>query len=326
MRPGLPLLSLWLLACSAQPLPPAIPATAAPSAAPPHAGSQAPAPCPATPQQVGRIADIRLDEVSGIVESRSAPGVFFVHNDSGDSPRFFAIDRQGALLAELVLTSVPTMLDAEDIASGPAPDGSTFLYLGDTGNNFASMGLGIPRRKAVLYRMPEPSLSVTARGLKLEMHNVFPIVLTFPEGARDIEAFFIDPQTGDLFMLGKQQDGHSPILTLSAVKLAQGGGELYLAGVMSFGMGFLTGSTMPTAASMARDGSAILIRTYNSVFLFRREGAEPIMRAFSRAPLRLPSAEEQQGEAISFAEGTQAFITISEGMKPPINCTHIPAP
>src|SRR5687768_689361 len=96
--------------------------------------------CLAEPQAVGRIQDAQLNEISGIVESSVHPNVFFVHNDSGDSPRLFAVDRAGRLLAELLLETVPLVIDAEDIALGPAPDGRRFLYLGDTGNNFASMG------------------------------------------------------------------------------------------------------------------------------------------------------------------------------------------
>ena len=111
---------------------------------------------PARPGAVGHVLDARLDEISGLVESHHTPGVFFVHNDSSDAPRFFALDRAGQVLAELVLATVPTLLDAEDIALGPGPGGESFVYLGDTGNNFASSGLGSPRRKCVIDSIPEP--------------------------------------------------------------------------------------------------------------------------------------------------------------------------
>jgi hypothetical protein len=283
-------------------------------------------PCPEVPSAVGRLRDAELDEISGIVESRSAPGVFFVHNDSGDSPRFFAIDRSGAELAELVLEGVPKLLDAEDIAIGPGPGGASYVYLGDTGNNFASMGLGIPRRKAVLYRVPEPAVSRSSHHARSKLGGVFPIVLTFPDGAKDVEAFFVDPRNGELVMISKQRNGPSQILTLSAAQLAAGGGELVLAGELRFGSGALPGSTMPTAADISRDGSAILLRTYSSVLLFQRRADEPAASALLRPPRSVPHLEESQGEAVGFCEADSAFVTVSEGVGARVNCGRIPTP
>ncbi|HKY38947.1 MAG TPA: hypothetical protein VJN18_23575 [Polyangiaceae bacterium] len=290
-----------------------------------HGGAPAsPRPeCADEPRAVGRIEDAQLNEISGVVQSSAARDVFFVHNDSGDAPRFFAIDRAGHVLAELVLETVPILVDAEDIALGPAPDGH-FLYLGDTGNNFASMGQGIPRRKAVVYRVPEPVVAASARGARIALRDVQPIVFTFPDGARDVEAFFIDPRNGELFMVGKQADGHSQILTADAATLAAGGGELRLAGEILFGQGGPPGAKMPTAASIARDGSAILIRTYSSVLLFPRGPSESVMSSLQRAPRQLRAPAETQGEAIGFAEGDTAFVTISEGMNPAVYCTNLP--
>ncbi|HXK16996.1 MAG TPA: hypothetical protein VNG33_04310 [Polyangiaceae bacterium] len=306
---------------------PASPAAAAASSTPTAAATSPvvvaaspPQVCDATPREIGRIRDPELNEVSGVVESRKDPRVLFVHNDSGDSPRFFAIDRAGQVLAELVLESVPLMLDAEEIAIGQGPDGAQFIYLGDTGNNFASFGQGIPRRKAVLYRIAEPDVSPGWRAQKVAIREAFPIVFTFPNGARDVEALFIDPQSGDLTMISKQPDGHSQILSASAAMLAAGGGELTLAGELRFGQAPLPGSTMPTAGSISRDGSAILVRTYSSVFLFSRRPGESVPNALRRAPVSEPSPQEAQGEAISFVDADSAYVTISEGVRPPIHC------
>jgi hypothetical protein len=311
-------LSLGLVACAV---------TGAPFVTP-DAAAKSPVwalhgPCPALPNEVGRVEDSRLNEISGIVESHLTPGVFFVHNDSGDSPRFFALDRAGQVLAELALETVPSLIDAEDIALGPGPGGASFVYLGDTGNNFASFGVGIPRRKAVIYRVPEPHVPPAARNLKVPLRDAFPIVLSFPSGARDVEAFFVDPVSGALFMIGKQPDGQSQVLSASPELLMAGGGELHVEGELRFGREPLPGSPMPTAASISGNGSAILVRTYSSVFLFRRRADESVMSALGRAPARLPSPREQQGEAVGFAEQDSAFVTISEGVKPAVHCASI---
>jgi hypothetical protein len=272
---------------------------------------------------LGRIRAPVLDEISGVAESHADPNVLFVHNDSGDLPRFFAVERSGELLAELTLDTVPLMLDAEDIAVGPGPGGASFVYLGDTGNNFAT-GLGIPRRKAVVYRIPEPAIDTTKRGAKLRLSEAFPIVFTFPRGARNVEAFFVDPRTGDLIAIAKQPDGVSEVLSASAETLAAGGGELVLLGELHFGEPPLPGNRLTTAASIKRDGSAILVRTYSSVFLFERAAGDSIMQALSRAPRELPSPPETQGEAIAFVDGDHAYVTISEGRHAPIFCAALP--
>lgn len=46
-----------------------------------------------------RLQSDAISESSGLVASRTHDGVFWTHNDSGDAPRIFAIDRSGALLA-----------------------------------------------------------------------------------------------------------------------------------------------------------------------------------------------------------------------------------
>jgi hypothetical protein len=46
---------------------------------------------------VGRVTHPPVDEMSGIVRSPQDDNVWWVHNDSGDAPRLFAIDRTGAV-------------------------------------------------------------------------------------------------------------------------------------------------------------------------------------------------------------------------------------
>ena len=89
------------------------------------------------PQLVGTISSSWLNETSGIVGSRSLPGTLWVHNDSGDSARFFAIGTTGALQGQFSLQNA-TATDWEDIAIGPKSGGGNYLYLGDIGDNSAN--------------------------------------------------------------------------------------------------------------------------------------------------------------------------------------------
>src|SRR3954470_12775279 len=86
---------------------------------------------PATPDRIGRLEHPAIREASGIVASRRHPGIFWVHNDSGNPPALYAIRRDGALV-RAYRVGVPNV-DWEDIAA----DGEGHLFLGDTGNNNA---------------------------------------------------------------------------------------------------------------------------------------------------------------------------------------------
>src|SRR5206468_183531 len=107
----------------------------------------------AAPTRTGTVTAPALTELSGIAASRANPGVLYVHNDSGDTARFFAIDQAGALLAEFDLPGV-TAVDWEDIAVGPCgAGGGSCVYLGDIGDN------NLTRSDYAVYRVREPSVS-----------------------------------------------------------------------------------------------------------------------------------------------------------------------
>ena len=119
--------------------------------------------------RAGALASRDLDEVSGLVASSREDGVFFVNNDSGDSARFFAIDRTGKLLATYTY-SRNAVVDCEEIARGPcdAPrDVESCLFIGDVGDNAAR------RDHVVVYRVREPKViedaTVEAQALRPEV-------------------------------------------------------------------------------------------------------------------------------------------------------------
>ena len=58
------------------------------------------------PASGGNITNPAVVELSGLAASRAHPGVFYAHNDSGDSPRFFAFDGSGATIGEFVLQGI----------------------------------------------------------------------------------------------------------------------------------------------------------------------------------------------------------------------------
>lgn len=113
---------------------------------------------------VGRITDPALTEVSGLVSGRRSTAggedpPWWVHNDSGDAARLYAIAGGGEVLATVVLDGV-TAGDWEDIASGPGTGRSEppLLYVGDIGNNQVITGGASSRDTIRVNRIEEPEV------------------------------------------------------------------------------------------------------------------------------------------------------------------------
>src|SRR3954452_21411316 len=103
-------------------------------------------------EPMGRFDARAIREASGIVRSRRHPGIFWVHNDSGNPPALFAVRGDGTLVRAFAV-ALPN-IDWEDIAI----DDDGHLYLGEIGNN----GGRLPLR--AVYRLDEPDPSRPAEG------------------------------------------------------------------------------------------------------------------------------------------------------------------
>ena len=113
-----------------------------------------------------------LTEVSGIARSNFNKDVFWVHNDSGDSARIFAVDRNGKPRGNTkgISISGAKNIDWEDIASGGGK-----LYIGDVGNN------GNARRDLAIYVVNEPhNASVITLSLSQRLPVIYPQQTAFP--------------------------------------------------------------------------------------------------------------------------------------------------
>jgi hypothetical protein len=253
-------------------------------------------------QQIGTVADPALTEVSGLVQSREHDGVLWVHNDSGDTARVFAIDHDGATLRQYALGGA-SAIDWEDIAIVPGANGAAdSLYLGDIGDNAKA------RSDITIYAIDEPDPATdtgtpTARSQRL----------VYPDGAHDAEAMFVDPASRDLFIVTKELSGASGVYR-KAGGLLSAEPTLTKVATLDLGVGQLV-----TAGDIAADGSVIVLRTYGAVFAWDRQVGEDISDAFGRDPCQPPVPNERQGEAIGLDPDGNGFITTSEGTNQPIS-------
>lgn len=245
------------------------------------------------------ITDKRLDEVSGIVASRTNPDVYYVHNDSGGKPEVYALNSKGKVIAILNLEGFNNR-DWEDIAIGPGPDAqSSYIYVGEIGDNKAQYD------ELMLYRFKEPNLNKVLKKshTPITIKDIETIRFIFADGAKDCETLFLDSANGDVYLLSKREykvglyQIKSPLST-SAVNVAN------RIQTLDFPLA-VAGDIAP-----ARDN--ILIKTYENIYLWSVAKGESILDAMSKPYQELPYTVEPQGEAICFSLSGDSYLTLSE--------------
>ena len=261
-------------------------------------------------QAEGRLQSKEMDEISGIAASTLNRDVYYVHNDSGDTSRFFAMNGAGKLLTTIYFKGNGHRYgvdDCEDIAVGPGPaKGKSYVYLGDIGDNF-------PNRKVItIYRTQEQA----SWGLDSLAHiNPAPLHLVYPDGPRDAEAMMIDPVEKLLYIVTKRGDTVGVYSTPLAFKANDTARltfrtKLFFPGIKPF--------KWITAADISKKGDQILVKSYEKVYYWRRQPNESVWRALQRPFRELKYKQEKQGEAIGFTPDGKGYYTTSEGVYAPI--------
>jgi len=200
-------------------------------------------------------------ELSGIVRSRSNNNVFWIHNDSGDQPRVFAIDSLGQFYRsdryrnyEGIVVAGATNVDWEDITM----DNKGNLVIADIGNN------GNDRKDLVLYVVPEPSPVSSNTTFLKKLFFKYPDQKAFPDKANfnyDSEAiFFADDH---FHLLSKDRsDTYTRLYRMDQEKTEE-------VNTLTLLDRFNIGGKV-TAADASEDGNRIVVITYKSIWIFER--------------------------------------------------------
>jgi hypothetical protein len=248
-----------------------------------------------------------LDEVSGLAQSRTNPGVFWVHNDSGDEPRVYAVSRSGALLGSYTLARA-TAIDWEDMAIGPAADRRSYLYLADIGDNAGQ------RRSVRVYRVSEPVVDADQSPAVGTLSPVTAYDFVYDDGPRDAEGFMVDPLTGDFYVVSKRErDGNRLYRSMSP-------SDSRMNTLQRVGKFTTTGTT---GADISPDGLQVLIRRYSSAidretppalagsYWSRPDASMSLVTLLAQPAQTVRLVAEAQGEAIAFAADNKGFYTTS---------------
>jgi hypothetical protein len=264
----------------------------------------------------GRLQDKVMDEISGIAASTLWKNIYYVHNDSGDTSRFFAINPDGKIKRTIYFKGDPKEIlgvrDCEDIAVGIGPvKGKSYIYMGDIGDN------GAERKYITVYRIEERK-----EWKDSTIHaDAVPVHFKYPDGPRDAETLMIDPIERLIYIVSKRTDSvnvytspldFKPNDTLMLTRRC----KLYFAGFRPL--------KWITAGDISRDGQQILLKNYEKVYYWKRSNNEPIWQTMLKKPVELPYQFEKQGEAIGFTLDGKGYYTTSEGVFSPIYYYKIP--
>lgn len=268
-----------------------------------------PPPCPvdALHEQPAHLQDPEITETSGLVASALDPGVLWLHNDSGDEARLFAVDLDGQTVGTVTLEGAGSG-DWEDLALGPGPDGAPWLYVGDIGDNARSDGT------VRIWMLPEPA----AQDATLP---ATPLALEYPDGPHDAEAMLVDSQTATLLLLTKETDGISRVYAVDLQAETPALEKVAEVDLNDAATGMLP---LVTAADVTPDGRCVLVRTYTHLLGFERPEGQPIHAAFDSPPVLLQTEIELQGETVAAFPG--GYWTIAEGQGTAMNRFTLPPP
>ncbi|OLY92525.1 hypothetical protein SAMN05444008_102351 [Cnuella takakiae] len=226
-----------------------------------------------------------IQEASGIADSKSRPGNLWVIEDGGNPAQLIVLGHDGKVKEKIPIASA-TNRDWEDLVLA-----GNQLFIGEIGDNDAA------HNNYTLYRFPEPEAGAST------VPQVAAIRFRYADQAHDAEAFLVDPDSGDIFLITKR-DSQSKIFRLAAnyslsqQNIAAEAGILPYNGVVS--------------ACLAPDGKSVIVKTYNKIYRYSRATGESIAAALKTSPTELPYEQEPQGEAICFRQDGKGYFTLSE--------------
>lgn len=262
------------------------------------------------PKIVGALDPEIVSEASGLAISRQYPDRMYHNNDSGDGG-FFYVTRMDGSGTQTVTVPKMKPKDVEDLSLGPCQSGSC-IYLADIGDNDEE------RKFVEIWVIQEEE---TFEGsAKVERK----IKLTYPDRPHNAEAMAVDPVSGDIYILTKEErkevayPAHLFVSRASKSRERLNRGELDYVGEVD--IPFLNEDLevwgqIATGMDISADGSKLILLTYQNAIeiefgllnrsIDSRKWSEGI--DFSRASLTYI-----QQEAIAYANDGKSFYYDSE--------------
>ncbi len=270
------------------------------------------------PAPIARVEFDPIAEMSGMVKHPN-DGSYWVHNDSGDAPRLFAIDLDGNTLVPQslqgryyagtpergkqpwpgVMIGNAENIDWEDITS----DGEN-LYIADLGNNFNS------RRNLGVYVVPWSSLLET-ESAEAAVH--WPVAYleqtAFPPPNRHFDSeslFFAD---GKLYFITKHREPLPAQSMAPGANLYRLDSTFYNASNPLILVDSHAELTAATAAELSPDGNTLAVLSYTALWLFDRPSEGDQWLSSSSRKIEFARDTVRQAEALAWEDNDTLILS-----------------
>jgi hypothetical protein len=266
------------------------------------------------PTTLAAIKDKSISESSGLVASRTMPGAYWTHNDSGDGPFIYAFDTRGDSLGTFRVTGAQAR-DWEDIAAGPGPQpNKSYLYIGDIGDNDAV------RPEVIVYRVAEPVLSASTQEFtKTRPGQTEPaetIRLKYPDGQHDAEALLVHPRTGNIYIVTKVAIANPAVY--EAVAPFTSGQTVTLRRIGETHVPSIFGGVIK-GGSISPDGRRVALCDYFQGYeIVLPAGSSDFNDIWKQKMSGFDLGKRKQGESIAYRLDGQALLATSEGKQAPL--------
>jgi hypothetical protein len=266
------------------------------------------------PTTLATIKDNLISESSGLVASRTMPGAYWTHNDSGDGAFIYAITTRGDLLGVFRIDTAQNR-DWEDIAAGPGPEPNrSYLYIGDIGDND-----GV-RPEVIVYRVAEPVPEATKpKANKARLHtidSVETIRLKYPDGPHDAEALLVHPRTGNIYIVTKVVIADPGVY--EAVGPFTAGQPITMRRIGETHVPSLFGGVI-TGGSISPDGRRVALCDYFQGYeIVLPAGSSQFNDIWKQKMTGFDLGKRKQGESITYRLDGKALLATSEGQLSPL--------
>lgn len=274
------------------------------------------------PVELPHLQDGTINESSGLAAARRNAGLVWTHNDSGDKPHVYAVDRQGNTAAVFVVRGA-TARDWEDMAWGPGPNTArgNYLYLGDIGDNNSV------RKDCVVYRIPEPKVPSSGGGAQNSGGKQNPLPsegatvrfpFAYPDGPHNAETLLVHPQTGVIYIVTKEPSGVAGVYKFPPTKpgsaarvTLQRVGTVTIRGEEARNPLF---PNLVTGGDIAPNGRRVVLCTYVAAYEFTLPtGAKNFDAIWKTKPATITLPFLPQTEAICYTPDGKSLLVSSEG-------------
>ncbi|BCM91257.1 hypothetical protein IAD21_03123 [Abditibacteriota bacterium] len=241
-----------------------------------------------------------LDEVSGVAVIRSQPALLWMHNDSGDSARLFAVNTKGKIALTVNLEGAAA-LDWEDMDAQ-----KQWVYVGDIGDNFKF------RADVQIYRFKTPTIAAGAKKqvLNLSTAQWQKTTVRFPDGPHNCESLAVTPD-GRLLLVTKEESGVSGFYVWNTAWRSGASVTLSKLGAWQFGKAGKR-EALATGADFSSNGRKLVVTTYKDLYEF------PLGRSFNFSSLQFKPEQQslpdqKQCEAVCYSLDGRTIYSTGEG-------------